>query len=147
MIGRLIRCKAVGASFWDFSGLYLFKKYFRATWPVKKMVNWRFFPPYPRKVGQRDGGASLHLVCVMFLPFSYRHVPSTLWNWQVEQGRISFIGSFFFARVSSFCCPHSRYVLGSILWVPGCSLPVRKAPARTASRVVLDFILVLLKEP
>ena len=83
--------------------------------PVKKIVNWRFFPPYPRKVGQRDGGASLHLVCVMFRLLSYRHVPSTLGNWQVEQGRISFIGSFFLQECLLFCCPHSRYVLGSIL--------------------------------
>ena len=60
---------------------------------TKKIVNWRFFPPYPRKVGHWDRGASLHLVCVMFRPLSYCHVPSTLGNWQVEQGRISFIGS------------------------------------------------------
>ena len=57
--------------------------------------NWRFFPPYPRKVGHWDGGASLHLVCVIFRPLSYCHVPSTLGNLQLEQGRISFIGSFF----------------------------------------------------
>ena len=63
---------------------------------VKKIVNWRiFFAPYPRKVGHWDGGASLYLVWVMFRPLSYCHVPSILGNWQLEQGHISFIGSFF----------------------------------------------------
>ena len=55
----------------------------------------------------------------MFRPLSYRHVPSTLGNWQVEQGRISLIGSFFcksvfffVAHIAAMCWDPSYEYLG-----------------------------------
>ena len=42
-------------------------------------------------MGHWDGGASLHLVHVMFRPLSYCHVQSNLVNRQLEQGRIFFL--------------------------------------------------------
>ena len=86
-----------------------------------------------------DGGASLHLVHVMFRHLSLLlHVPSNLGNQQ--QGRISVIGSFFGKSVFFFIIH-----IAAMCWDPSYECLVALSQflsASTASRVVLDFILV-----
>ena len=107
MIGRFLRCKAVGASFWDFIRFILVKVVVESHMSCKEhsgfpkvttvqVMNWlgELFPPYPRKVGRRC--VSPFSPDVIFRPFSYCHVPCYLGNRQLEQGRILKV------KVSSF---------------------------------------------
>ena len=92
-------------------------------------------------MGHWDGGASFHLVHVMFRPFSYCHAPSNLGNQQLEQGRISVIGSFFGKNVFFFHNPLFAGIHLMNTWLFSPSL----LSTSTAARVVLDFILVFSK--
>ena len=98
-----------------------------------------FFPPYPRKVRRRC--VSPFSPDVMFRFFSYCHVPSYLGNRRLEQGRICVIGSSFSKRVSFFISQ-----IAAVCWYPSnknLSVLSSLLSASIASRVVLDFILVL----
>ena len=84
----------------------------------------------------------------MFRSFSYCHVPSNLGNRQLEQGRINNIGSFFWKSVFFFITH-----IAAMCWDPSygylidlmgtCSFSLSLLIISTASRVVLDFILVV----